>query len=216
MVQSYSNPFQDMSPFLGLAQIKKASAGNDDFAEIEKLQNIDNWSEIAKILSDAAKRLENAGADFILICANTMHKVAPVIEKSINIPLLHIADATAEEIKKKQLSTVGLIGTKFTMEQDFYKGRLKDIHNINVIVPEPSDRDIIHHVIYNELCLGKITTDSRDKFIRIINTLNKQGAEAIVLGCTEIPLLIQQEHTHVLLFNTVEIHANSAVEKALS
>ncbi len=186
-----------------------------DFAEIEKLQHLDQWSEMAVILRDAAKRLETGGADFILICTNTMHKVAPEIEASINIPLLHIADATADEIQDKGLSTVGLLGTRFTMEQDFYKGRLEDVHGIKVLVPEVEDREIVHRVIYDELCQGIISDHSRNEFIRIIKMLYKQGAEAVILGCTEIALLVQQAHTSVPLFDTTRIHAEKAVKAAI-
>ncbi len=167
-------------------------------------------------MGNAAKSIEAGGADFILICTNTMHKVAPEIEKMLTIPLLHIADATAEVIKNESISKVGLLGTKFTMEQDFYKGRLEEFYGIEVIIPKVSDRNLVHSVIYDELCLGKISTDSKDEFIRIIRDLNQQGAEGIVLGCTEIPLLIQQQHTPVSLFDTTEIHAESAVKRAMA
>ncbi len=186
-----------------------------DFAEIEKLQHLGQWSEMAEILGKAAKRLEVGGADFILICTNTMHKVAPEIEAVVNIPLLHIADATAEEIKFKGLSTVGLLGTRFTMEQDFYKGRLEDVHGIKVLVPGVEDREIVHRAIYDELCQGIVSPDSRNEFVRIIKILYKQGAEAVILGCTEIALLVQQEHTSVPLFDTTRIHAEKAVEAAI-
>ncbi|MBT4091229.1 MAG: aspartate/glutamate racemase family protein [Deltaproteobacteria bacterium] len=186
-----------------------------DFAEIEELQHLDRWVETAEILGSAAQRLETGGADFILICTNTMHKVAPEIEATIEIPLLHIADATAEEIKEKDLSTVGLLGTRFTMEQDFYKGRLEKVHGIKVLVPGSEDREIVHQVIYDELCQGIISTDSRNEFVRIIKMLYKQGAEAVILGCTEIALLVQQEHTNVPLFDTTRIHAKKAVEAAI-
>ncbi len=186
-----------------------------DFAEIERLQHLDQWSEMAESLGKAAKRLEVGGADFILICTNTMHKVAPEIEAVVAIPLLHIADATAEEIKQKGLSTVGLLGTRFTMEQDFYKGRLEDVHGIGVLVPGVEDREIVHRAIYDELCQGVVSPDSRNEFVRIIKMLYKQGAEAVILGCTEIALLVQQEHTSVPLFDTTRIHAEKAVEAAI-
>ena len=186
-----------------------------DFDEIEKLQHTGNWAETARILSEAAKRIEAGGADFLLICTNTMHKVAPEIEANINIPLLHIADATAEQIQTKGFQTVGLLGTNFTMEQEFYKGRLVEHHGISVLVPDQADREYVHNVIYNELCLGKIETNSRAECVRIIEKLAEQGAQAVILGCTEIPLLVKQEHTSVPLFDTTEIHAMKAVEKAL-
>jgi aspartate racemase len=187
-----------------------------DFDEIEKLQNSGNWAETAVILSDAAKRVEAGGADFLVICTNTMHKVVPEIEANINIPILHIADATADEIKAKGMSNVGLLGTRFTMEQNFYKGRINRYHDIEVIVPVTADREIVHRVIYNELCLGKSSEKSRKEFVRIIASLAEQGAEGVILGCTEIALLVQQQDTNVLLFDTTKIHAKKAVEKAIS
>ncbi len=187
-----------------------------DFAEIEELQEAGEWDKTAVILGDAASRIEAGGADFMLICTNTMHKVAPEIEKKLNIPLLHIADATAEVIKKETISKIGLLGTRFTMEQDFYKGRLEELYGIEVLIPNASDRDIVHTVIYNELCLGKISDNSRNEFIRITKDLNQQGAEGVILGCTEIALLIQQQHTPVPLFDTTKIHAERAIERALA
>lgn len=186
-----------------------------DFDEIEKLQSSGNWAETAKILTDASKNIEAGGADFLLICTNTMHKVAPEIESAINIPVLHIADATAEQIKIKGYAKVGLLGTKFTMEQDFYKGRLIKRHGIEVVVPNHPDRQIVHNVIFNELCLGKINEKSRVEYVRIIEELAEKGAQAVILGCTEISLLVHQEHTLVPLFDTTKIHALEAVEKAL-
>jgi aspartate racemase len=187
-----------------------------DFDEIEKLQHSGNWSETAKILGDASQRIEAGGADFLVICTNTMHRVAREIESSIHIPLLHIADATAEKIMTEDLRRVGLLGTRFTMEQDFYKGRLREYHGIEVLIPNDKDRDFIHDVIYNELCLGKINKESRAAYVRIIENLADKGAQAVILGCTEIALLVQQEHTAVPLFDTTKIHAMKAVEEALS
>jgi aspartate racemase len=186
-----------------------------DFDEIEKLQRSGNWSETAKILGDAAQCVEAGGADFLVLCTNTMHRVAREIESSLHIPLLHIADATAEKIKAEDLRKVGLLGTKFTMEQDFYRGRLIENHGIEVLVPNHTDRDFVHNVIYDELCLGKINKASRTEYLRIIKNLADQGAQAVILGCTEIALLVQQEHTSVSLFDTTCIHALKAVEEAL-
>ena len=186
-----------------------------DFDEIEKLQHSGNWAETAKILTDASKRVEAGGADFLVICTNTMHKVAPEIEYAINIPVLHIADATAEQIIAKGYDKVGLLGTQFTMEQDFYKGRLIKRYGIEVIVPDHPDRELVHNVIFNELCLGKIDKKSRIEYVRIIENLAEREAQAVILGSTEISLLVQQEHTSVPLFDTTEIHALKAVEKAL-
>ncbi|MCD6115492.1 aspartate/glutamate racemase family protein [bacterium] len=186
-----------------------------DFDEIEKLQHKGDWKEAAKVLSDAAVKIEACGADFLVICTNTMHKLAPEIESSISIPVLHIADATGEQLKKDRVTKAGLLGTMFTMEQDFYRERLKQKHGIEVLVPKEQDRDIVHKVIYKELCLGSIVESSRNEFIRIINNLKKRGAEGVILGCTEIPLLIKQEHTSVPLYDTTKIHAEAAVRLAV-
>lgn len=186
-----------------------------DFDEIEKLQHQGNWAEATKLMVDAAKRLENGGADFVVICTNTMHKMADDVQNNIKIPLLHIADATAEKIKNKGLKKIGLLGTKFTMEEDFYKGRLIDKYELNVLIPDEKDRQIVHDVIYHELCLGSVNQSSKDQFIRIINKLVDNEAEAVILGCTEIPLLVQQKDVKVLLFDTTRIHAESAVEYSL-
>jgi len=186
-----------------------------DFDEIEKLQHQGNWKDATKLMIDAAKRLEMGGADFIVICTNTMHKMADEVQRNIKIPLLHIADATAEKIKAKGLKKVGLLGTKFTMEEDFYKGRLIKKYGLDVLIPNENDRQIVHDVIYQELCLGKINHSSKEQFIRIINNLVKDGAEAVILGCTEIPLLVQQKDVKVLLFDTTRIHAETAVEYSL-
>ena len=186
-----------------------------DFDEIEKLQHQGNWKEATKIMIDAAIRLEKGGADFVVICTNTMHKMYNDVQDKIKIPILHIADATAEKIKAKGLNKIGLLGTKFTMEEDFYKGRLIEKYGFDVIIPNEKDRQVIHNVIYHELCLGKINQFSKDQFIKIINKLVDNGAEAVILGCTEISLLIQQRDVNVILFDTTRIHAETAVEYAL-
>lgn len=186
-----------------------------DFDEIEKLQHQGNWKEATKIMIDAAVRLEKGGADFVVICTNTMHKMYDDVQNSIQIPILHIADATAEKIKVKGLKKIGLLGTKFTMEQNFYKGRLIEKYGLDVIIPDEKDRQIVHDVIYHELCLGKINQASKEQFIRIINKLIGEGAEAIILGCTEITLLIKQNDVKYLMFDTTRIHAEAAVEYAL-
>jgi aspartate racemase len=185
-----------------------------DFNPIEKLQQEGDWDATAKILSNAAQCIESAGADFLLICTNTMHKVAPQIEKSIKIPLLHIADATAEVLIDQGIKTVGLLGTAFTMEQDFYKSRLSENYGLNVLVPDEKDRQIVHKIIYQELCLGKIQSDSKTEYLRIIDLLASQGAEGVILGCTEIGMLVSQSDTKVKLFDTTDIHAKKAVEIA--
>ncbi|MGI0119850.1 aspartate/glutamate racemase family protein [Zooshikella sp. RANM57] len=187
-----------------------------DFAPLEKLQHAGNWDEAAHFLAEKALRLESAGADFILICTNTMHKVAPYIEEKVSIPLLHIADATAQALITQGIKKVGLLGTAFTMEDDFYKGRLYEKHGLNVLVPNDHDRQIVHQVIYQELCQGKVTEVSKKAFLRIIDDLKAQGAEGVILGCTEIGLLVNQSDTHVSLFDTTQIHADFAVKTALS
>lgn len=186
-----------------------------DFGEIEKLQHQGRWEELTQIMIEAGQRVERAGADLVLLCTNTMHKMADDVQKNISIPLLHIADTTAERIKDRGLKKVGLLGTRFTMEQNFYKGRFTEKHGIEVIVPAEHDREIVHRVIFNELVLGTINQSSRIMFKAIINNLVTNGAEGIILGCTEIPLLIKQEDSEVPLFDTTTIHAQSAVALAL-
>ncbi|PCJ50315.1 MAG: aspartate racemase [Gammaproteobacteria bacterium] len=200
---------------LGGLHSAKIAMVSVDFDPIEKLQHQGDWDETARILSEAAKNIESAGADFLLICTNTMHKVAPQIESAINIPLLHIADATAEVILEKDIKTVGLLGTAFTMEENFYKGRLIEKYGLKVIVPEDEDRKCVHEVIYEELCLGKIKSQSKLEYLRIIEQLASQGAEAVILGCTEIGMLVNQEDTSVRLLDTTKIHADAAIEKAV-
>lgn len=187
-----------------------------DFHEIEALQKHGSWDEAGEILSRSAQQVERAGADFLLICTNTMHKVAPQIESAIGIPLIHLADATAERIVAQGIRNIGLLGTSFTMEQNFYKGRLSEQHGLNVFVPSEADRQIIHRIIYEELCLGEIRESSRNEYLRIMNEMSDNGAEAIIEGCTEIALLVQQQHTDILLFDTTAIHAEAAVTFALS
>ena len=187
-----------------------------DFQEIEDLQHQDRWEEAGEIMARAARQVEAGGADFLVICSNTMHRVAPQVESAVGIPLLHIADATAERIKQKGMTTIGLLGTRFTMEQEFYKGRLEKEHGLRVLVPPPEDRELVHRVIYDELVLGIIRDESRAEFLRIIDDLHDRGAEGVIEGCTEIVMLVQQEHTAVPLFDTTAIHAQAAVEWALS
>ena len=186
-----------------------------DFAEIEKLQHENRWDEAAQILVKCAQDLERGGADFIVLCTNTMHKLADQIIANVNIPFLHIADATAEKIKATGIKKIGLLGTRFTMEHDFYKGRLINNFELDVLIPNEADREIIHRVIYDELVQGKIMDGSREEYKRIMEMLIAQGAEGIILGCTEIELLVKQGDSRVLLFPTTSIHAVSAVEYAL-
>jgi len=185
-----------------------------DFAEIEALQHKGDWPATADILSGAGMSLQRAGADFLVIGTNTMHKVAPEIERAIQIPLLHIADATARVLKQDGVTRVGLLGTRFTMEQAFYRDRLEDA-GIEVITPDEAQRDEVHRVIYEELCRGKINPESRDAYLDIVSSLSGRGAQAVILGCTEIGLLIRQADTSVPLYDTTEIHAAQAVELAL-
>ena len=186
-----------------------------NFAEIEKLQHQGKWDKLTSLMIKAAQNLENGGADFVLICTNTMHKMADDVQDNINIPLLHLVDTTADKIKQNRLRKVGLLGTNFTMEEDFYKGRLMNKYGLDVIIPNEKDRQIIHQVIYQELCLGNIKKSSKDQYIEIINKLIESGAEAVILGCTEIQLLIQQEDVKVPLYDTTTIHAEAAVEYSL-
>ena len=187
-----------------------------DFEEIEKLQHAGDWDGTAVILSEAALAVERGGADFLLICTNTMHKVAPQIEERISIPILHIADATAQRLVSEGIKKVGLLGTRFTMEQEFYKDRITEKYGVEVIVPDEAERDVVHDVIYSELCLGAIRDESRASYLAIIDTLTEQGAEAVILGCTEIALLVQQRHTTTPLYDTTAIHAEQAVIRSLA
>lgn len=199
---------------LGGLHSAKIAMYSVDFEPIEQLQHAGDWSGAAKILSEAAKNVQAAGADFLLICTNTMHKIAPEIEATIQIPLLHIADATAEVLVENGIKTVGLLGTSFTMEQDFYKGRLTNNYGLKVLVPGEADRKIVHKVIYQELCFGKTVATSKAEYLRVIDTLAAQGAEAVILGCTEIGMLVSQTDTNVKLLDTTAIHAAKAVEYA--
>ncbi len=185
-----------------------------DFYELERLQRQGRWDETAKLLSDAARAVESGGADFLLICTNTMHRVAEDVAKSISIPLVHIADATANKLISDGVKRVGLLGTRFTMEHDFYKNRVSEKFGIEVIVPDPKEQTIVHEIIYSELCLGQIKDCSRKKYLKIIDHLHRQGAEAVILGCTEIALLVSAKHTHVPLYDTTKIHSALAVKMA--
>lgn len=186
-----------------------------DFEEIKEMQHQGKWDEATQAMINAAKRLEKAEADCVVICSNTMHKMAEAVQAAIQIPLLHIADATAEKIKSQELKTVGLLATNFTMEEEFYKGRLIEKHGLEVITPEAEERLIVHKIIYEELCLGKILHSSKEQYKKIIDNLVEQGAEGIILGCTEITLLIKAKDSQLPLFDTTLIHAQSAVEYAI-
>ncbi len=186
-----------------------------DFHEIERLQQSGDWAAAGLMLAGVAQAIEKAGADILVLCTNTMHRVAPAVEAAVTIPLLHIADATATEIRAAGVSTVGLLGTRFTMEQGFYKDRLQQDFGLRVLIPGDQDRDIVHRIIYDELCLGRISDESRAQYRRIMAELVSQGAEAIILGCTEITLLVGPTDATVPLFDTTSIHARKAAEWAL-
>ncbi len=187
-----------------------------DFAPIEQLQQTSQWDAAGEILLRAAQQLQQAGADCIVLCTNTMHKVADVIQAQVDVPFLHIADATAARVKAAQVQTVGLLGTQFTMEEDFYKGRLIDHYGLNMLIPTKPDRERIHQVIYDELCVGRILSESHHAYIGIMNRLIEEGATGIILGCTEIELLVKPGDVPVPLFPTARIHAEAAVEYAIS
>lgn len=181
-----------------------------DFHDVERLQQAGDWEAAGRLLADAARSLEAAGADFLVLCTNTMHRVADEIEGAVRIPLLHIADPTAEAIRAAGLSRVGLLGTRFTMEQDFYRERLRGRHGIDVLVPGEADREIVHRVIYDELCVGRVLDTSRAEYRRILGSLAAEGAEAVILGCTEITMLVGSADSPVPLFDTTSLHARAA------
>ncbi|WP_144611202.1 aspartate/glutamate racemase family protein [Bacillus cereus] len=205
---------EEIKERLGGLHSAKCMINSVDFEEIERFQSNGDWDGAGELLGNAAYSLQKGGADFIIICTNTMHKVIEKIKENIHIPVLHIADATAKEIKRKDIQKVGLLGTKYTMEQDFYKLRIEENH-IKVMVPSKKDRDKVNEVIYTELCLGKITSPSREYYKRVIEELVQEGAQGIILGCTEIGLLIKQEDVSVPIFDTTHIHAVEAVNFAL-
>jgi len=187
-----------------------------DFDEVERLQQSGNWEAAGSLLAQAARAIESAGADCLLLCTNTMHKVTPAIEAAVCIPLLHIVDATAQQIKSTGLSKIGLLGTRFTMEVAFYTDRLNARHGLSVLIPDEQDREIIHRVIYEELCRGQVVNKSRTEYCRVMADLVRRGAEGIILGCTEISILVGADDSSVPLFDTTRIHACKAVEWALS
>ncbi len=187
-----------------------------DFAPLEEMQRDDRWDEAALALIDAARRVEAGGADFLLMCTNTMHRMADEVQAAISVPLLHIADTTAAAIKEAGLTKLGLLGTRYTMEQDFYRGRLAERHGLEVLTPDAADRAVVNDVIYGELVLGQVNSESRTVYRRIIDKLVERGAEGIILGCTEIPMLIRADDSPVPVFDTTRIHAEQAVETALA
>ena len=186
-----------------------------DFHDVNQLQHAGRWAESGELLSNAARALQSAGSEFLVLCTNTMHRVAPQIEASVSIPLLHIADATAESISSAGLTRVGLLGTRFTMEQEFYRGLLEERHGLKVIVPSEPDRESVHRIIFEELCRGQILEASRSEYRRVISSLVARGCDGVVLGCTEIGLLLRPSDAPVPLFDTAEIHAEKAAFSAL-
>ena len=201
---------------LGGLHSAKIILSSVDFEEIEKFQHSSLWDETANILSNEAKAVEDAKADFLIICTNTMHKVAPQIEQNINIPILHIADATGEALVKDRIKKVALLGTKFTMIEDFYKNRIQEKFGIEVVIPNEEEQDLIHDVIYKELCLGVCNKKSRDKYIKIIKRLEEEHeCQGVILGCTEISMLIKQGYVEIPIYDTTKLHVLSAVDFAL-
>jgi aspartate racemase len=215
-IEYYRIVNQTVREKLGGLHSAKSIMYSVEFAEIEALQHQNRWDELASILIQAARSLERGGADFVIICTNTMHKLYDLVQKNIQIPVLNIADATAEKIKTEGIHKIALLGTRFTMEEDFYKGRLIEKYGLDVIIPSSQQMETVHRVIYDELCAGKIRPDSKQKYAEIIGQLVAQGAGGIILGCTEIGLLVKPEDSSVPLFDTTEIHAKAAVQYALS
>lgn len=206
---------QGIKTKLGKSHSAKILMYSFDFDQLENLQHTGDWDTLTHLMVEQASKLTSAGADFIVICSNTMHKMADEIEQETQVPVVHIADATAESVRARGIKRVGLLGTQFTMEQDFYKGRLAKNFGLEVLIPSEQDRKIVHDIIYSELVLGRIEESSRQRYLEIIESLIQNGAEGIILGCTEIGLLIQQQHVSVPVFDTTLLHATAAVEYAL-
>ncbi len=200
---------------LGGLHSAKIAMVSIDFEPMERLQRENRWEEAGEELAKAARQVQDAGADFIVLCTNTMHKVADAIEAAVDIPLLHIADSTAQAIQDAGLHTVGLLGTRFTMQEDFYRGRLEEKHSLKVLVPSDEEMTVVHEIIYNELVRGVVREESRKKYLEVIEGLRTRGAQGVVEGCTEIVMLVDQTHTNVPLFDTTTIHAQAAVNLAL-
>jgi len=215
-VPYYQQINQTVKEKLGGLHSAKIILYSVDFAEVEQFQASGQWQAAGAMLADIARKLEAAGAEALVICTNTMHKVADAVQAAVSIPLLHIADPTALAIQQAGLHKVGLLGTRFTMEQDFYRSRLENQHGLTVLTPPKPDRDLVHQIIYGELCLGEVKATSRQTYQRIIRDLQAQGAQAIILGCTEIAMLIQAQHCDLPLFDTTALHARSAALWALS
>lgn len=207
---------QGVNERLGGLHSAKIAMVSVDFQPLETFMHQGSWLECGKILVRSAKKVEAAGADFLLLCTNTMHKLAPVIAEAVAIPLLHIADATAMAVKAQGIRTVGLLGTRFTMEEDFYRGRLLSTHGLRVIIPAASDRRLVDRIIFEELCRGIVKPESHGHYLRIMNEMGAQGAEAIIAGCTEIGMLVSQENLALPLFDTTLIHVREALRHALA
>jgi aspartate racemase len=207
---------QGINQRLGGLHSAKIAMVSVDFQPLERLMRQGEWTECGERLADAARKTEMAGADFLLICTNTMHKLAGIITEAVDIPLLHIADSTAERIKADDIQTVGLLGTRFTMEEDFYSGRLRDKYGITVIIPTSEDRKKVDDIIFEELCLGKVRAESRTTYLNIIEAMHLQGAQGVIEGCTEIGMLVEQSHTEVPLFDTTVLHVEQAVRFSLA
>ncbi len=214
-IEYYRIVNQKVNETLGGNHSAKCVMLSVDFAEIEVLQHQGRWQEAADLLADAAVKLEAAGADFIVLCTNTMHKLAGAIQERVSIPFLHVADATAEKVRAAGITKIGLLGTRFTMEEDFYKGRLEKNFGLQVLIPAEKEREVIHQVIYEELVRGIIQPESKAAFLEIIKQLVKDGAQGVILGCTEIGLLVRDGDCATPLFDTTRIHADAAVEFAL-
>lgn len=206
---------QDMKTRLGGHNNARSLMATVCFEEIKALQHAEQWDELGRLIQQAARQVEAGGADFVLLCTNTMHRVAPAIESVLNVPFIHIVDPTAHALRQAGIRRVGLLGTRFTMEQDFYRGRMRELHGIDVLVPEQADRERVHDVIYEELCHGIVRDESRAEYQRIVAALAAQGAEGVILGCTEITLLLRQDDVALPVFDTTALHAQAAVTLAL-
>jgi len=215
-VEYYRIINEEVANRLGGLHSAKLVMSSIDFAEMEELQHTNRWTEAGEMLAGQARGLKSAGADFLLICANTMHKVAGAVEAGCGLPVLHIADATADEVKRAGIKKIGLLGTRYTMEEDFYRVRLAEKHGLEVMIPSADDRAMINRVIYDELCRGITRPESKKDYLRVIQTMADGGAGGIILGCTEIELLVKPTDFSLPLFPTTKIHAQAAVELALA
>ena len=215
-IEYYRIVNEEVEARLGGLHSAKSVMYSVDFAEVEALQHRGEWRAATRIMAQAARSVERGGADFFIICTNTMHKMAPAVQDAVRIPLLHIADATADKVKARGVRKVGLLGTRFTMEEDFYKGRLVQAHGLDVVTPDARGRDDVHRVIYEELCKGRVEQGSKRRYCEVVEELVGLGSEAVILGCTEIGLLLGQADSPVPLFDTTRLHAVAAVDYALA